>query len=474
MPAVMRYILPNDPQRFKPGVSSEDVFGNERKDRENAFKFAEKYYYGDHKPMLAVEDPGGDFAPVDYNVVVNAVRKAVDRTLSFLFPSMPRFEFQDNEKPSPVEKWLSDAWRENNGPFFLNTVAYNGANSGHAFVKVMPPSRAGRFPRLINLHPASIIAFWKADDIDQVIFYEIRWKVGKVEYLQDIYRPDPTDDSVWYISDYQRDGGTEWQLISNVRYAYPFCPITAWQHLPNPNHFYGKPEITDDIIRLNDQLNFVASNVNKILAIHASPRTIATGVDAGEIQATAVNTLWTVTNPDATITNLEMKSDLASSMAIMQYFEKAIMTTNRVVILDGQVKDFQRVTNAGIRAVFLDMIAKNYLLRWSYGRGLQELSYKMMVIANQAVTNMPDVIWPDPLPEDETETVNVMALELALKTQSLQQAIHERGRSVEETLGDIKAESKMEFLQPKEQKIEQQGANDPQSGASARLRTQED
>lgn len=445
MPAVMSYLEPNDPFRYRSGAST-DSFGDERRDREKAFNLAEKYYHGDHKPTLTVEDPGGDYAPVDYNVTINAVKKAVDRTISFLFPTMPRFEFDERGKPSNSERWLMDAWGDNGGVVFLNTLAYNGANSGHVFVKIMPPNQPNGYPRLVNIHPASIIAFWKADDIQDVLFYELKWRIGNVEYLQDIFR-DVNNASIWYINDYQRLGGTDWKLISSVQYPYPFCPITAWQHLPNPNHYYGRPEITDDIIHLNDQLNFVASNVNKILAIHASPRTIATGVDADEIQATSVNTLWTISNPSASVTNLEMKSDLASSMSLMNYFERAIMTVNRVVILDGQVKDFQRVTNAGIRAVFLDMIAKNYLLRWSYGRGLQEISYKMLKILGLPISRFPDIVWADPLPQDQTEAVNVMALELALKTQSLQQAIHERGRSVQETLYEIMMESQMPFLQ---------------------------
>ena len=92
------------------------------------------------------------------------------------------------------------------------------------------------------------------------------------------------------------------------------------QSLPDRAGYYGDP----DLVRpeLNDALNFVASNTMRIIKHHGHPKTIGTGMRASEVQETAVDGFWSVPNPDAKIANLEMQSDLGSSMAFLQLLQQ--------------------------------------------------------------------------------------------------------------------------------------------------------
>jgi hypothetical protein len=131
---------------------------------------------------------------------------------------------------------------------------------------------------------------------------------------------------------------------------------------------------------------------------------------------------------------------------MLQFLNDAMLMQARVVIMRGTVKDFQRVTNTGIRAVFLDMIAKNQLLRWNYGTGIQEISRRILMLNGMDFSRRPDVIWPDPLPEDDTETVNALSLERAMKIVSRKTVSQKRGYIWKEQLKQMEDEEKNEIF----------------------------
>jgi hypothetical protein len=47
-----------------------------------------------------------------------------------------------------------------------------------------------------------------------------------------------------------------------------------WQNLPNPVDVYGVPDVTTDVIELQDRANFVASNISKLIRLYAHPATL--------------------------------------------------------------------------------------------------------------------------------------------------------------------------------------------------------
>lgn len=438
MPEATRYLLPNDKERRQ----LERFENSERNARRDKFKEAEDYYEGNQREPLIIEDD----EPND-NIIVNVTKQAVDRTLSFLFPDMPALRLTPEvDEETEEEEFLRRSWEWNNGPVMLNNIAYNGALSGHNFVRVLPAKVGELFPRLVNIHPRMIVAYWQADDKDNVLWYEMGWTSGQTDYLIDFVNNQET--SNWSIIEYSRPSGGQWTETKNTLWNFPLSPIYHWQHLPNANNFYGRPEASNDQLRLNDGINKVASDINRILRIHAFPKTIGTGFEATAVQPTAVDSFWTIPNADAEIFNLEMQSDLQSSMNMLTYLNDALLMQARVVIMRGTVKDFQRVTNTGIRAVFLDMIAKNILLRWQYGTAIQELSRRMLMVNGMEFLSRPDIIWADPLPEDDTEAINTLAIERGLNIVGHKTASQKRGYVWDEQKAEMQAESKMEFLNP--------------------------
>lgn len=442
MPAAMKYVEPNDKARFSIGTALNGA-QEERRLLQEQYNRAEKYYDGDMPKPLALGEDG-----VDDNVIVNIVKQAVDRTMSFLFPSPFRLITDYRLENTPQEQYLNDTLIANGGPLFWDGVAYNGALAGHNFLRVLPPDPTNEknpsFPRLINYTPGSVIVYWKADDKEKVLWYEIKWEALGDSYLQDVRRNE--DGANWVIDTYKQTKGTSrFELVETEVWPYPLSPIIDWPHIPMTNKYYGKSEVTPDQMQLNNSVNRIASDISRILRFHAFPKTIGIGISAEDIQPTAVDGLWTSENPEANIYNLEMRSDLASSMAALQYLSDAYLAQARVVIMRGTVRDFQRVTNTGIRAVFLDMIAKNQLLRSVYGEAIQRTAQRILMLAGFPAIR-PDIIWPDPLPQDDTEAVNTLAIERNMSIVSRETASKKRGYDWDEELEQMNKESALDLF----------------------------
>jgi len=437
MPAAKQYLNPNDNQR----LSLLNDEAREIRERQQAYEKNLKFYLGDQPAQL--DTPTGE---PDDNTIINITRMALDRMVSFLFPAVPTFELDTNTtSETEDERWLRQAWDANGGLAFLHKLALNAGLSGHAYVRIRRPSsnQPHQFPQLINLNPTQMVTYWQADDMDSVLWHTLRWTGHrKEEHLLDtIWFP---EQQVWQEHEWMRVPGTGWRFVALDDWPFPGGPVVEWQHLINPGDFYG---LAEGDRKLQEKINLVASELARIVRHFAAPKTIATGVAPDDIQETAIGDLWSTENPEAKIANLEMKSDLKASHELLQFFFDSYLNTVRTVILRGEVKDFQRVTNAGVRTVFLDMLSKNNLLRFVHGNGLQQISNRMSAIAGRGATIVPEVMHADPLPTDDTERVNVAALEHSMNIVSRETLSTKRGYHWADELNKMQAEAELEIFQ---------------------------
>jgi hypothetical protein len=186
--------------------------------------------------------------------------------------------------------------------------------------------------------------------------------------------------------------------------------------LPAPNRFYGKPDLGHELrlTTLNDAVNKTASDYKAILRTHAAPRTIGTGIRTEDMKETAIDQFWAIPNPDAKVFNVEMQSDLDSSMEFIKFLVEAFYSQARITIAKGGPEAFKDVTNLGIKVAYLDMLAKDASLRRQYGRGIREISRRFLMLGG--FPHDIDIIerWPEPLPTSEPERVEIVAKEQAL------------------------------------------------------------
>lgn len=379
----------------------------ERELRERRQNHARKwrYYQGDHPKHLKTD---GD---TDDNVTLNLCRQVIDRTVAFLVPDFPTLELVTDAE-TEAEAWLRKAWSANQDAVFLATAALNGALDGHIFTRILP---ADPHPRLINLNSANIVVFWDADDYEHVLWYELHWQVGRNVYRQDVVN----DDGRWLIRDYQRKG-SRWELQDEVIWAYPLSPIVDWQHQKNPVGYYGQDELPHT--HLNDLINKVASDTARILRFHAYPRTVGTGFEASNVQASGIDDFWVIPQEHAQVFNLEMKSDLSASLRFLQLLTESFLAESRVTLLTGDPEHFKGVTNLGVRVAYLDQIAKTELLRRQYGYAIEALSQRLLMLGNYDFAQVVHIHWGEALPIDQREAVELVAQQMNLGLLSPQSA----------------------------------------------------
>ena len=499
MPGAIRYVEPSDKWRS----SLTPAILNEKQKRHQQYRQALKYYDGEHIPQLEVDDEDPDD-----NVAINLVKTAADRTASFLFSEMPVFETDPLEPDeTPSEKYVRETFEQNGGLAFLTKVALRGFLSGHCFIRIRAPRAWETHPKMTLLNPLSVTVWWNADDEGDVLWYEHRYTVGDVIYVKD-YVADYQNKS-WKIYTYraaereERDipavpqevgllgspgpHGTGYGpepilsglfdstvVFKNIReegrnYALHTSlipPLVEWAHLPHPDNYYGQGEASN--LDLQDTINRIWSEINRIVREHSDPLDVVLGADIEDIRPYS-DGLLTIdgTNPKAQ--RLEFKGDLSAAVETANKLVETFLAIVRVVILKGEAKDLQRVTNAAVRTLFIDALAKNAQLQASYGGGmvkLARLSLKMSgkaELAAQAEEMPLRLKFANPLPVDQTEIANINALALAGKYRSRRTASTELGDTwvFEQAAMDTEEE---EFLEKEVHRIEILGTGQPDEG----------
>lgn len=405
MPGLMEY--PMD----KPGALDE-AMSNEQTERRKAIDEAWAYYEGNHRRPLKVE-PGQP----DDNVILNVCRKAIEQAVALLFGEVPGLESGDEA----ADETLTALLAANDAPIFLHNLGLQGGLTGHCFVKIVP--RKADPPRFILLNPRNVAVWWRPDDMEQVIAYTVNWQAGDVSYRQDIIN----GGNSWLVRDLTRERGRQWEMDKEVIWGFPWAPVVEWQNMPDPEEYYGDP----DLVRpeLNDALNFLASNTMRILKFHAHPKTIGTGIRSTEVQATEVNGFWTVPNENAKISNLEMQSDLGSSMAFLTHMQQWFFSEHRAVDMASFAADMGNITNFGLQTLYKDALDKLQTKRALYGRGLMDISERALAL--MGVNVRPSINWPAPLPFNDAEEIQGIQTEMALGILSKQTAAGLRGRDWE-------------------------------------------
>lgn len=421
MPSATKYIAATHQERnvFHVPIVSE------RTRRRMAYRKAIDYYNGQHTPQLTGDES-------TYNTYINMVKMTADRTVSFLFPDMPVVELDPNSiEPTNEEIWVKKLLDYNGGLSLLTKLGLRGFLSGHNFVKIVP---GNPYPKIISLDPNSVTMFWRADDINDVLWYEVRYYAQGRIWIQDYVK---IEDDLWAIVtyktrirnqeligqapgnvgeanatlDYLEFGADKFEHESTALHTSKIPPIVAWSHYPNPDDIYGAGEFNQS--DLQDLINRIASERNRIIRENSDPVDVLIGADADEIESHS--NMYAISNPSAKVTRLQMNGDLTGLNNVLDKLIETYLSIARVVLLKGEAKDLQRVTNASVRTLFLDALAKNQVLQDVYKRSLSHIIRLCleMAYADGEVEINPDTIditigFASPLPVDMTEVVNTV------------------------------------------------------------------
>lgn len=398
------------------------------------YQRAWRAYYGEHKKPLKIK-PGKP----DDNVIINYIRLAVNVKVAFLFGEPDReikfsTDFAEGETTAQ-EVWLRKAWAANRKLTTLKKIGLNGAVCGNAYVKLMPPPPGWDYPRIVVLDPAIVTPTWDPNDIDRVVRWVIEYEghdpaTGKAKAWRQEIVP---EGKAWRIIDQERrldlmGSGIagKWQTISSDIWPYTWAPVHQCQNLVDPNVFWGIADVEDDVIGLNDSINFIVSNIARILRYHAHPKTWGRGFRADELKIGADETI-TLEPPDAELHNLEMVSDLSSSIAFYQAIRKSLRETTTVPeVALGGIEDASRVSSLALKVLYGPLLIQIGEKRATYGEMLNELNSHLLELGTREAGVEVRSHWPFMLPEDPEQTARTMVLDQQLGA-SRESTLRQRG-----------------------------------------------
>jgi hypothetical protein len=345
-------------------------------------------------------------------VTVNRCKPIVEKAVSALFGKDMEFQVA-TEGAEDAQDWLDACFRANKKMAFLQKLGINASVCGHVFVKIVAGSP---YPRLVVLDPTTVTVTFQPDDIDNVTAYQIEYTAenGRGERTQ-FRQYISQSGNQWEVLD-QEMTGKQWVTKAVTTWPYPFSPIVECQNLPNPNSFWGTPDLTEDVINANKSLNFVYSNVARIIRYHAHPKTWVKGLSGNKLSVGPDETI-VLPDKDSEMGSLEMHSDLSSSLTFARRLETAMDVMSRTPSLAlGDLQDVPRgqVTGPALNLMLEPLIEKTESKRRLIGGMLEDLCRRLLIIGGYPEDTAVFIHWPEIIPTDPVSEAQVAQIYLSM------------------------------------------------------------
>lgn len=175
----------------------------------------------------------------------------------------------------------------------------------------------------------------------------------------------------------------EWadnKLLETYQLDYGVVPVV---HIPNKVRStetpYGDDDITD-IVPLNYEMNYKASDVSDIISYYQSPLTIFFGVGLDTIEKQNDRVL-TGLPENAKVQNLEMKGDLVASLSYMGMLKQSMQEIFGVTT--ASLNGTDNVSNTSGIALHMqyEPLVERKLEKVTYLRGIEKLNLYMLYLA---------------------------------------------------------------------------------------------
>ena len=373
----------------------------------------------------------------DDNVYLNIIGLIIDRWVSLLIGSGVTFDFGDDET---AKAYVDEVWAVNKGEWLMNQAVMLAVEAGTGYFKIIPngiTTRDGRpLPRIVAIDPTLIRIITAPDDMGYVKGYVIEYEIPTTVngIVQTLYKREVTERNetgAWEVVQYEKVGDRgQWVETDRAVWGWAFPPILHWQNNPNPSSVYGEPDITDSVLILQDKINFVASNIAKIIRNQAHQRIWGKNIGTTEKVDWGVDQMFKFSGDgvgDAGIGAIDANGDLSASQQFLRLLRQFAFDMTRTVDIDSLQDKLGSLTNFGLRVLYQDCLAKLETKRGLFGDALEEMNYRLLAIANMAAEDGGEVVFPEALPQSETEEAAAITSDIANGLVSRQTASEKRG-----------------------------------------------
>lgn len=420
---------------------------------------ARAYRSGYYKPQIKVKPN-----QFDDNLGINLIGLLVNRVTSQMIGKGFTLDFEGDTETAN-EQYIKAVLEANKQEVLFHRAGVSASEAGTGYLLIIPDGVIGEdgnaYPRLQLIDPAFVTMDTLPEDYEVVFRYTITYKFtgadGKEHARKRVIEhnaPQVLEDgsqqggNTWTITDLEQMPGGRWERVGVTPWPYSFAPIIHWQNLPSVTSAEGEPDVTEAQIELQNRINFVASNISKLIRYYAHPMRVYKGV--GELRVLDVGADKMVKiMPEEDVIQLDALGDMASSMQFLTTLRQAFFACGRVVDIDSIHDKLGALTNFGLRVLYQDNLSLIATKRELFGDMLEELARRLQVL--RFGTALPcDVVWPDFLPANEQEEQAAIEGKLRMGVMSKQTAAGELG---------------LDWEQEKE-RIEDERASDDNVGAA--------
>lgn len=426
------------------------TMGNDERERVERYKLLWEYYKGEHRKHLKVRMTPNGRGPDD-NLVVNLSRRVVNKGVYFLFGKPLIWQLAEGTD-TPEEIMLERIWGSPEKRMaFLAELAMNGGVTGDFFLQIVPPKPGEELPRVINLNPSSVFPHTAPNDIDREWAFELRESRGNeiwrtMHALNDTGLDWSTWDEVWKAGRWEKM--TEPQL-----WPFSWPMIVHGKNLPNPNSYFGQSDLED--ADLNDAINSVASNTNRIIRIFAHP--IVWSRLFGKDAVTVDTSQMLMSQQDnAAMGALELGRDMNSAQDFNRFLRTAFAEVTGVPESDPDRMAIGAQSGFALEVLFNDLILKTGLKRSLYGSALVECNRRLLDMMGMGDNHLVKLHWQNPLPVDGRSEREGQQFDIDYKLASRKTISEKRGydyetekqRGIDETNIDTIASDETADRQP--------------------------
>lgn len=430
------------------------------KKRQKQIAEAWKAYDGYFEEQLQVMPNG-----VNPNANSNRMEPIVFSGVNFLFGKPLQITI-DQGSPQEAQQFLDDAWGINEQRMpLLQDLATSGAVAGQAFLRIVPNKDANAF-NLVVIDPLTVFVQTAPQDCKTVLLFCIEYcidqtvvgssKPEQVYFHEEIQRIDPDgnakiglpdNDDTWNLQRWTRIGDKgAWQPVvdSDINWGYPFPPIFTCQNRSNPHDFWGKSDITHDLIQQNEDINLSQSNAQKTSIIYSQPILWGRGTNETVLDVEPGHIMQLP--PEAEITAVNIQTDLANLLALLNRLDDNLSEQSAIPGALARQSEAPRI-NSGIQMelMFQGILAKTDMKRNRYGKLIIAVSKALLVLGGFSPDIEVSLKWRSALPVDPlnmAQAIQAMvaagiSLETALGMFGIDAAQEEERRNAEQAKQNV-------------------------------------
>jgi len=377
-----------------PRTDLAEIADADDRDRADRIRKAWDAYYGNSPEPL--KKRRGE--AVNDNVRLNYARLIVDAGVAHLFGDQLMIDADASDTDERIEDAAREIVRRNGGDLLWQRLGLSGAIGGTMFARLQPQEDGT--VRIVCLDPSTVDLEWAPDDYETITRYTISWNTitenGGVTRRQ-IIEPNGAG---WIIVDQEAiEGG--WMTLAETDWPKPYSPIVHAQNLPSPHEVYGISDLEPDVLRLCMSIERVASNVNRIVRLYAHPRTWGKMIGDPVNMDANPGSILQFENPNAELKNLEMQSDLASSIDLYRRLVAALHETTRIPeVATGKLDNAGQLSGLALRILYAPLIQKTETKRRTYGHAIVEILRRSLDLQGYGDQHIVTLGWPPLVPSD--------------------------------------------------------------------------